>query len=126
MEAKEKIGAVHVVLLGLTLAFLITLSALSLRGGAAGTEQWSVETERSAPAEEIVPLREPVDINTADAAQLQELVGVGPVLAQAIVDYREAHGPFESVDELLEVSGIGEAKLEGMRSGVTLGEGEKP
>ena len=39
-------------------------------------------------------------------------MGIGPVLAQAIVDYRTEHGPFSSVDELLEVSGIGEAYSE--------------
>lgn len=49
-----------------------------------------------------------VNLNTASAAQLQELPGVGPVLAQRIVDYREHHGVFRSVEELREVAGIGE------------------
>ena len=53
-------------------------------------------------------------------------MGVGPVLAQAIVDYRAEHGPFVSVDELLEVSGIGETKLEGIRNDITLGEEDAP
>lgn len=52
---------------------------------------------------------EPVNINTADAATLARAIdGVGESKAQAIVDYRVAHGPFESVDELSEVKGIGE------------------
>lgn len=54
-----------------------------------------------------------VNLNTADAATLQrELAGIGATKAQAIVAYREEHGNFASVDELLEVKGIGEATLE--------------
>ena len=48
-----------------------------------------------------------VDLNTADAAALDELPGVGPVLSQRILDWRTAHGGFSSVEELGEVSGIG-------------------
>ena len=50
----------------------------------------------------------PVNLNTATAAQLEDLPGVGPVLAQRIIDWRSEHGRFTSVDELGEVSGIGE------------------
>ena len=54
-----------------------------------------------------------LNINTATAEQLQAgLVGIGAVKAQAIVEYREEHGPFASVEELLEVKGIGAATLE--------------
>lgn len=53
----------------------------------------------------------PLDLNTATVEQLDALPGVGPSTAQKIVDYRQAHGPFRSVDELDGVSGIGPAKL---------------
>ncbi len=54
-----------------------------------------------------------IDLNNADAETLQrELVGVGKAKAQAIVAYRDSNGPFSSVDELLEVKGIGKAILE--------------
>jgi competence protein ComEA len=54
-----------------------------------------------------------INLNTADAATLErELKGIGASKAQAIVAYREAHGPFASLDELLEVKGIGAATLE--------------
>ncbi|OWY63302.1 hypothetical protein B7486_53850 [cyanobacterium TDX16] len=56
-----------------------------------------------------------VDLNTADLAELDTLPGVGPVTAQAIVDHREQQGPFTSVDDLLDVQGIGEARLATLR-----------
>ncbi|MBQ1603043.1 MAG: helix-hairpin-helix domain-containing protein, partial [Oscillospiraceae bacterium] len=74
--------------------------------------------------EDVIPERTLLDINTATAEQLEDLMGIGPVLAQAIVDYRTEHGPFSSVDELLEVSGIGEGKLAGIEDQVTVGSEE--
>lgn len=53
-----------------------------------------------------------VNINQADQTQLEALPGVGPATAKAIVDYRTQHGPFAAVDDLLNVRGIGPAKLE--------------
>jgi competence protein ComEA len=58
---------------------------------------------------------EPVDLNRATQSELEELPGVGPATARAIVAYRDEHGPFRSVDELMEVRGIGPAKLDGLR-----------
>lgn len=60
-----------------------------------------------------------VDLNRASAEELQQLPGVGPVLAGRIVDHRDEHGMFESVEDLLDVPGIGEAKLEQLRSAVS-------
>ncbi|HEY4314655.1 MAG TPA: helix-hairpin-helix domain-containing protein [Actinomycetes bacterium] len=57
----------------------------------------------------------PVDLNTATLEQLDGLPGIGPVLAQRILDWRTANGRFDSVDELGEVSGIGEAHLSDLR-----------
>ena len=56
-----------------------------------------------------------IDLNSADAAELESLSGVGPATAEAIISHRESNGPFGSVDELLDVRGIGESKLEAMR-----------
>jgi competence protein ComEA len=61
-----------------------------------------------------------VNLNTATAADLDALPGVGPVLAQRIVDFRREHGSFASVDQLREVTGIGDAKLEQLRDRVTV------
>jgi competence protein ComEA len=61
-----------------------------------------------------------VDLNTATAEQLDTLPGVGPATASAIIAHREQHGPFTSVDQLLDVRGIGEAKLEQLRDLVSV------
>lgn len=61
-----------------------------------------------------------VDLNTADEAALDALPGIGPSTAAAIVEHRAKIGRFRSVDELLDVRGIGEAKLEQLRSLVTV------
>lgn len=52
-----------------------------------------------------------VNINTASASELQSLSGIGPSMAQSIIDERTKNGPFASVDDLMRVSGIGEKKL---------------
>ncbi|MGC4946231.1 helix-hairpin-helix domain-containing protein [Streptomyces sp. DT224] len=57
----------------------------------------------------------PVSLNTATSEQLEGLPGVGPVLAQHIVDYRTQHGGFRSVDELREVNGIGDRRFADLR-----------
>jgi competence protein ComEA len=59
--------------------------------------------------------RGPVDLNAADAEQLQTLPGIGPVLAQHILDWRSAHGRFSAVDQLQQVSGIGPAKYASLK-----------
>lgn len=56
-----------------------------------------------------------VPINEADAASLEALPGVGPVLAARIVAHREEHGPFQTPEDLLDVPGIGESKLDSLR-----------
>ena len=52
-----------------------------------------------------------ININTADKDKLCELTGVGPTIAERIIQYREKNGPFKSVDELINVKGIGEGTL---------------
>lgn len=86
----------------------------ALPTAAAGTES-SVSGETGPVQPEVV------NINTATAAELQTLPGIGPVLAQRILDYREANGPFRSVGDLGLVNGIGEKKLEEIWDYVTTG-----
>lgn len=61
-----------------------------------------------------------LDLNTASASDLDALPGIGPVLAQRIVDWRTEHGRFASVDQLREVTGIGESKYADLESKVTV------
>ena len=64
----------------------------------------------------------PVDINTADAATLaRELDGIGQSRAEAIVEYRQAHGPFRSAADLIQVKGVGPRILEENRGNIRVG-----
>ena len=66
-----------------------------------------------------------VDVNTAGASELERLPHVGPALAERIVAYREAHGPFLTTEDLLRVRGVGAATLEALRDRVTLDGGSE-
>ena len=66
-----------------------------------------------------------VNINTATVEELTHLPGVGEVLAERIVAYREAHGAFRTAEELLEVDGIGESKFADMKDWIVLKEAEQ-
>lgn len=68
----------------------------------------------------------PIDINTADAEALAAAIdGVGMTKAKAIVAYRDLHGPFTSVDDLVLVRGIGTQTVEGSRDNLTVETGER-
>ncbi len=64
-----------------------------------------------------------VDINNASESELQRLNGIGPALAKRIIDYRQTHGNFTRPEDLLRVSGIGQAKLNNIRSQIQVGNG---
>lgn len=94
-------------------------------------EPYQVNTARRPAAEEIVSSEETeggeeswpdsllpgerIDVNTADVYDLQRLPGIGEKRAQDIIAWREAHGPFRTVDELTNISGIGPVILENLR-----------
>ena len=63
-----------------------------------------------------------LDLNHASAAELESLPGIGPSLASAIVQYRDQNGPFQSVEQLLDVPGIGPTRLEQLRELITVGD----
>jgi comEA protein len=63
-----------------------------------------------------------ININTAGVEELTKLPGIGPTKAQSIIDYRNKNGKFSSVDDLLNVKGIGEKTLEKLRNSVTIGD----
>ena len=111
MGAKFCTVKTELILLGLAAAFLGVLLGIS------------VSAERALPPEEIEVVL--VDLNTAGIQELATLPGIGQGLAQRIVDYRAAHGPFENPETLMEVSGIGEKKFAELRDYVTVGDENK-
>ena len=87
----------------------------------AGTEpsaEGAVERRLGPPAPS-TRHRKRIDLNAATAQDLEDLAGVGPVLSNRIVAYREQHGPFRSIDDLLAVKGISAATLARMRSSIS-------
>ncbi|MEQ8264231.1 helix-hairpin-helix domain-containing protein [Pseudohaliea sp.] len=91
-------------------AILAAAAASALLPAAAGAQE-----------ADAAPVPTTVNINSADAATLAEaLSGVGSSRAEAIVRYREMYGPFETIEELAEVSGVGSATLERNRGRITL------
>lgn len=62
----------------------------------------------------------PININTADVSDLERLPGIGPSLAGKIVEFRQLNGPFETVEQLLEVSGIGPSKLDEIKEHIVV------
>lgn len=117
MRAKLKAVKAELILLGLTAAFLAVLLGLARQDRAAGT----VYTENALPPETVELVL--VDVNSAGIEMLTTLPGIGESLAQRIIDHREAHGAFETPEDLLQVSGIGEKKLEELREYITINGG---
>ena len=91
--------------------FVLTCCALFVCGS-------SVAAPKKLPAH-------PIDLNTATLKQLEELPGVGPATAQAILNFREKSGPFKSVNDLLAVPRISKRKLDKMRPYITIGPAAK-
>lgn len=95
-------------------AILLALVAVTPR--AIAEEPVAVEQE---------PSVEPIDVNRASAADLERVPGIGPATAQRIIEWREQHGPFERLEDLLNVRGIGEKTLEKLRPYLTVGKVER-
>lgn len=103
--------------------FVLVLTGVFLVRVLPGPE---VVTDRPGTRETVSPEKfyepvYPIDINTATEEDLSFLPGIGPVTARAIAAHRQANGPFESPTELLEVTGIGEAKLRQLLPYITTG-----
>ncbi len=110
-------------LLVLTAIFLCLLVAAARSVQQDGS--WDYRITARSSQEDVTPEESPpVDLNTADEAALDTLPGIGPVLAERIITWRQTHGPFTEVEQLLEVSGIGEATLADLQGLVTVGDGQ--
>lgn len=94
-----------------------TLGVNSMNAGGVGA---SPNINPTTAANPIAPANGKININTAGAAELDKLPGVGPVLAERIIQYRTEHGPFARAEDLKNVSGIGVITYEKMASQVTV------
>ena len=65
-----------------------------------------------------------ININTADAEELMQLPGIGEVKAQRVIEHREAHGAFETIEDIMNVKGIGAKTFLKFKDRITVGEGE--
>lgn len=119
---------IYGVLCGLGAAGLILLLAAPRRGQpiellpAPSAESGQLE-EQSQPTPTVVfelTLVFPININTATAAEFEQLPGIGPTLALSIVAYREAHGPFETLEDIQNVPDIGPLTFEAIQPFITL------
>lgn len=110
------------ILLAVTAAFFLAACFLLPREGGAGRavepayEAPGPSPAAEAPDELWITLQKRIDLNHASAQELTALPGVGPVLAEAIVSYREENGPFARLEDLLLVSGFGPGTLEAVRA----------
>lgn len=119
METQGKIVKIEWLLLGMTAIYLLVLLGMS-RVPPAVPAGVQVRTEQTVPQEQLLPAWEPVDLNTAAAEELAGLPGIGEKLAERILADRAANGPYENVEELTRVEGIGEKKLARLEGYVTV------
>lgn len=91
------------------LRFLLSLSFLAVSFAFAAV---SAATKKPPP--------KPININTANSEELQQVPGIGPVTAEKILQMRKSYGAFKSVDDLLSIRGIGKKRLEKMRKYLTV------
>lgn len=93
---------------------------LAFAGLSQAVEVTPVKPQGAATEQAAASASDRINLNTADASQLQELKGVGPKTAESIIQWRDANGPFTSVDQLLAIKGIGEKTLAKMQSQLTV------
>lgn len=113
-------GRLRLLLLGsLILSLLLGSGLVGLRFLSYQGPPLAVSLPQGQPSSQTSPLPK-ISLNRASVQALQTLEGIGPVRAQAIVDYRVAHGPFKSIEEVDQVPGIGPVTLEKIRGRLTL------
>lgn len=85
-------------------------------------QQLSQQTAPTVAAASTSEIGDKININTADATELDKLPGIGPAKAADIISYRESNGGFKTIEEINNVKGIGDATFEKMKDMITVGE----
>ena len=135
MKVSKKVTKTEALLLAMTLVFLLLTGAIFVLRSRSGGAEYVVRNETLRAAEEETPpvlaqeeeppvptAEAPLNINTADAAVLDTLPGIGPVLAERIVEYRSAHGAFVATEDLMLVEGISEGIYGDLKDVITVEE----
>ena len=84
------------------------------------TPQLGILLGTSLAASAAIASQDPINVNAAGVDRLQQINGVGPATAEAIIEDREQNGPFERIDAMTRVNGIGETTLDGMRGVIAI------
>ena len=119
MGQKGKVTKTEIFCLSLTAAFVL-LAAVLFAVGARRSGSWEITVWKDKEIHDTLPQK--IDINQADEAQLQQLPGIGPVLAGRIIAWREENGAYQIPEDLLAVEGIGLTTLDGIRDLITIQE----
>ena len=116
-------------LIGITAAFLCVLLGIFIgRNYLSGTNLniQDGQTPSTSPTGQSEPLGDgKIDINNATVVQLDMLPGIGEVIAQRIIDYREENGPFTKIEDIKNVSGIGDKKFEQIKEYIKVDNGNE-
>ena len=97
------------------------LASLALAAAFAAHPAGQAAQKAGTPRSEAKPAVAPINLNTATAAELEKLPGIGQKVAARIVEYRQKNGPFKKVEELMNVQGIGEKSFLQFRHQLTVG-----
>jgi len=103
------------ILIGITAAFIFVLVGVFVGRNTAGAYIPVSDVKETVTAQNQSDRDSQIDINTASSEQLQLIPGIGATIAQRIIDYRTENGGFKSIEEIMNVNGIGEKKFEQMK-----------
>ena len=122
MNVLRKITKTEWLLIAMAATFLVALSLLYLRAAdVADGADYTISVTQREPEEVTPEAPALININTATQSELETLTGIGPAMAIRIIEYREEHGDFRQIEDLLNVKGIGEATLNKFRDHITVG-----